>query len=236
MTAAAQKELDPFWGWEEVALFCGAILPSIGGAMVMARLGGRIAPVALGSGAGRQLSFQFWVYAFLVSALFLIVSYRYKEPFWRSLGFQFPFRRAWLCLLVGPVLAVLTSALGAALRAPPVTSPIQGMITGRASFIAVVTFVSVLGPLVEEMVFRGFLLPVVRKSLGSIAAILITAAAFALLHGSQNQWSWQNLMIIGLAGVVFGVARLNLSSTLAAAVIHGAYNLTFFAGFVFVGK
>jgi membrane protease YdiL (CAAX protease family) len=62
--------------------------------------------------------------------------------------------------------------------------------------------------------------------LGPWLAILATAIPFALLHGAQNEWTWQLLVPIGLAGVVFGVVRYKTGSTVAAMLVHVGYNAT----------
>jgi membrane protease YdiL (CAAX protease family) len=53
------------------------------------------------------------------------------------------------------------------------------------------------------------------------------------MHGPQYGWSWQHVVLVGVAGVVFGMVRHKTGSTAAAAAIHATYNLTFFAAFVF---
>jgi hypothetical protein len=117
--------------------------------------------------------------------------------------------------------------IGVALRAPVVPNPV-------ASWpLAAVGLVSVgLAPLFEELVFRGFLYPLLAHSLGVWPGILLSAAPFALLHGQQNQWSWQHVAVIAIAGVVFGWVRYRTASTAAAALVHSGYNLMFFAGFL----
>ena len=52
------------------------------------------------------------------------------------------------------------------------------------------------------------------------------------MHGQEYQWFWQQLLVIGLAGVAFGYARYKTGSTAAAALLHGGYNLTFFVGYL----
>ena len=65
-----------------------------------------------------------------------------------------------------------------------------------------------------------------------VLAAVVTAVPFALLHGPAYQWSWQHLLLVFLAGCVFGVVRSVLDSTLAAAATHSAYNLTLLAGYI----
>ncbi len=66
----------------------------------------------------------------------------------------------------------------------------------------------VLAPIFEEMLFRGFLLPLLARSLGPWLGILLTAVPFALLHGAQNHWAWQPIVLIGMAGIVVWLRAL----------------------------
>ena len=83
-----------------------------------------------------------------------------------------------------------------------------------------------LGPIFEELVFRGFLYPLFARSIGAWPAILATAIPFALLHGQQSEWAWQLLAPIGLAGVAFGWVRYKTGSTVASTLVHIGYNAT----------
>ena len=65
---------------------------------------------------------------------------------------------------------------------------------------------------------------------------VLSALPFALLHGPQYAWSWRHLVLITVAGVAFGYARYRSGSTAAAAIVHAAYNTTFFLAFVLYGK
>ena len=121
--------------------------------------------------------------------------------------------------------------LGVLLRAPTDSSQIEGLIKSRASLAAVMLFGVVLAPIFEEMLFRGFLLPLLARSVGPWLGILLTAVPFALLHGAQNQWAWQPIVLIGVAGIVFGYVRYKTGSTTAAFLMHSAYNATGFLGY-----
>ena len=61
-----------------------------------------------------------------------------------------------------------------------------------------------IGPLVEEIFFRGSAAAVGGASLGPIAGILIGAVPFALLHGPQYAWSWRHRADDRGAGSAFG--------------------------------
>ncbi len=226
MTSPANRRDYPFWTYEDLALFLGAALPSFLLAALLVRA------AAFPSVAIKTLTFQSLVYALLLGTLYLVISWRYGKPFWRSLNWTGGFRGAWLCVVAGPALAIVSAVLAMILRAPAVPSPIESFISGRASLVIVMLFLTIFGPLFEELLFRGFLFPLVARSLGAWPGILLTAALFALLHGSQNHWTWQDLVVIGVAGTVFGYARYKTGSTAASTFVHAGYNLTLFVGFI----
>ncbi|MBV8841222.1 MAG: CPBP family intramembrane metalloprotease [Bryobacterales bacterium] len=208
-----------FWGYEDLGLFLGAIIPSglLGAVLVRA--------LHINSTAARTLFFQCLLYAILLGALYLLIAVRYRRPFWTSLGWSRPRIGLLACVVGGPILAIATSIVGASLKAPEVKDPIRGLITTRSSLIVVLLFIVVLGPIFEELVFRGFLYPLLAKSFGAAAGIAFTALPFALLHGAQNQWAWQQIAMIGIAGAVFGYARYKTGSTAASTMLHCGFNL-----------
>ncbi|MGD0578165.1 MAG: CPBP family glutamic-type intramembrane protease, partial [Bryobacteraceae bacterium] len=66
--------------------------------------------------------------------------------------------------------------------------------------------------------------------------ILSTSLLFAALHGPQYAWSWQHLLLLVLASAAFGVTRARWNSTGASTLVHAAYNMTFFIGFLLQGR
>ena len=94
-------------------------------------------------------------------------------------------------------------------------------------------FVVVLGPVFEELVFRGFLLPLLVQTFGPAGGILLTALPFALLHGAQNQWAWQQITVIGIAGAAFGYAKYRTGSTAASTLLHSGFNLVGAIAYIF---
>jgi hypothetical protein len=78
----------------------------------------------------------------------------------------------------------------------------------------------------EELFFRGFLYPVLARSTGMPIAVLLTAVAFALLHGAQLGFSWGPVLVIFLVGIVLTVVRARKNSVAASVLIHMAYNGT----------
>jgi membrane protease YdiL (CAAX protease family) len=222
----------PAWGWEDVALLIGAVLPSLLLGTGLMRVLRRLAPGLFGVVAVATLTYQLFVYVFLVGALFLLISWKYGQPFWKALGWTMAFRGAITSVLAGPLLAVGVSFLGVLLRAPDVNDPIREMITGRPTLAVVIAFGVLIAPFVEELIFRGFLLPLIARSVGPWLAIVLTAVLFALPHGAQNEWAWQQLTLIALAGMAFGFARVRTGATSASFLMHASFNATQFLGFL----
>lgn len=106
----------------------------------------------------------------------------------------------------------------------------------RLSIALIGLFSSTLGPLCEELVFRGFFQPLLIRTFGVPLGILLCAVPFALLHGPQYHWSWQVVVLLTLAGATFGYTRLLTRSTAASTLVHATYNLTFFMGYLLQRK
>jgi len=210
----------------------GAILPALLVGAVAVRAGRAAAPKTFASDAITTLVYQCVFYGVLLAVLYVLTTVRYGLPFWQAVGWTFRFHGAWSFLAVSPVLAIGLSAIGVWLRTPPIVNPIEDLLDSGVSRLALLLFVAVLGPLWEEVMFRGFLYALLEHAWGPWPAILLSAAPFALIHGAQNQWLWQPLLVIGVAGVAFGYARYKTGSTAASALLHIGYNSTLLVGFL----
>jgi membrane protease YdiL (CAAX protease family) len=225
MTPELEPREYPFWTYEDLGLFVGSLIPIF----LLAWLVVRVIP--LPKGAVGAMVYQSLIYALLLGVLYVVVAWRYGQPFWQSLGWT-TFRLPFLCAAVGPALAIGTSALGVVLKAPDLPSPVEGLISDRLSLFIMMLFLTVFGPVFEELVFRGFLFPLLARSVGPWLGILLTATPFALVHGQQYHWSWQLVTLVGLAGAAFGFVRHKTGSTAAATLVHTGYNATFFIGYL----
>lgn len=228
VSPASAPERYPFWSYLDLAIFLSLALPCL---MIAALF---IKAVLL-VGAFRPppkvlelLPTQFLGYGLWFGALYVWLKVRYGRPFWRSLGWMEPPRPLGRYAAGGALLAISVVLLGLALRTPNIDMPIKELLADRLSVLLVGLFAITLGPLFEELMFRGFLLPLLVRSLGVAAGVILTALPFALLHGPQYAWSWRHLLLITLAGVGFGWVRWRSGSTLAATVAHAAYNAMFF--------
>lgn len=209
MTAPRQ----PVWTLQDLGLFLGAAVPCW---LVASVAAGWIANVT-----ARQLSAQALLELLLIGVLYLLALFR-DRSFSEALGWAFPFRGLWFCVLGGPLLALAVSGIARLLRAPEIHSAIDQLQAGSIPLPVIGVFAVVLGPLFEELVFRGFV--------QSVLGLVMTSGIFALLHGAQNQWIWQYLVVMFLVGIVFGFARRWSGSTIASLLLHMGFNLTALLG------
>ena len=82
--------------------------------------------------------------------------------------------------------------------------------------------VCILGPIAEELIFRGWFFGALQKRIGAAATIALTAAGWAALHYS---YSWAVMGVILVDGLMLGLARLTSRSVYPPIVMHILYNL-----------
>jgi hypothetical protein len=225
----------PFWTYQDLVLFLGAGLPAIFGATMLAGLirklaGGEIAkPLEV-------LLVQLLAWGLWFGALWALLRFKYRQPFWQSLEWNANGRVVLPWLLRGPLMAMTLVVLSVFLRMPKVDTPMSELLRSQWALLLIGGFASTLGPMFEELGFRGFLMPLLTRTFGATAGIVLSAAAFAVLHGPEYAWSWRHVALVGIAGCAFGWARLKTGSTAAAAAMHATYNMTLFAGLLYQGE
>lgn len=214
---------EPFWSYRDVLLFVGIAFPSL---LLSAGLVRLVAPRLHFSEGFAELSAQFLWYLMVFGFLGVLFRVVYRMPFWRSLGFALPSPYAGLCFALGPLLAIGLSYIGTVLlKTPVIESPFDKLLADRPTAILFLIFGVVMGPLCEELAFRGFLMPLLMRSFGTVAGILATAALFGALHAPEYHKVWQYAVLIGSAGAVFGYVRYRTGSTASATFMHIGYNL-----------
>ena len=167
---------------------------------------------------------EFLGYAVLFLAL-KILFLRYDKPLLASLGWvdQRVFRKMHL-IITGFLLAGGMVFLGWILQTPEVQTPFEKLLDDRVSRIVIALFGVTLAPVIEELLFRGFLQPVLVDHFGVLPGILSTSILFGAMHLVQNANIWQSGLLIAIVGFVLGVIRHVSGSTKASALTHIAYN------------
>ena len=217
-------ERDPFWGYGDLLCFLGLAIPSLlagwgAGWLALAWLKLKVVSLA---------AEMIVLYACLFGSLRMMFRVLYDRPFWRSLGWK-PVRLPvmWV-MLCGMITAVLVAAASTLIHTPTGDNPMTQLMETRADVLVMGVLGITLAPLCEELAFRGFLQPLLVRSLGAVPGIALAAAAFGLLHFQEYGNSWRHALIIAMAGAAFGWMRQATGSTKAAAIMHAASNSLFF--------
>lgn len=90
------------------------------------------------------------------------------------------------------------------------TSPIR---------IALIVFVVLVGPVMEEFAFRGIGLDAYRRSAGTVYALGLTSLLFGLYHFTLHL-----VIPLGFLGLIFGLSRVMTRSLWCAIFIHCLHN------------
>jgi uncharacterized protein len=219
-----QPKPYPFWGYRDVFLL--ATLAFI----LLVVIGTAAHAVYPRTNAVQAIAVTFLFEGLWFAILYAVIHAGYGRPFWSSLGWFPPPGGVARCILFGVVAAVVTVLLGSMLPRPHGRTLMEELLQDRASILMLGFFATTLGPLFEELAFRGFLMPLLVKSFGAVGGVLLQALPFALLHGFDYSWSWQQLILLFLAGTAFGWMRLKTGSTAASTYMHAGYNFTAFVG------
>lgn len=160
-------------------------------------------------------------FCLLMPLLFLAA--RFKTPSWRqalalhrvtltSLGF-------WLSVLIAYLL--LQTLINGLFEIP--SNDFLASISGTRS-LGLTLVVTLLAPVLEESLFRGYLFTAWRHTrLGLTGTLLLTSVLFVGLH--VNQYHWVHLTFVFMLAVILGLSREKTGSLWTSIILHGANNL-----------
>ncbi|HEY4356686.1 MAG TPA: CPBP family intramembrane glutamic endopeptidase [Acidobacteriaceae bacterium] len=161
-------------------------------------------------------------------------------------------RHWWKLILLGGVAAILASLADSLIKSPSSTD-LMRMFQKPSTAWTFVIVGSLIAPLMEEIAFRGFLLPALATAYDWIAvertpaglawwqrttehtrgawifAALFSSAAFTLIHGGQLHWAYGPILVLFIPSLLFAAVRIRLRSVAASTLVHIAYD-----GFIFL--
>lgn len=203
----------------------------------------------MASDARLAIPTQVLTYALLAIAAIIVFQALWQQPFAQGIHWNFQIAQSKFIQLVllGLGVGFGITMLGNYLPMPSDPPIMRDMMGSQLGAWMMLIFGITCAPLLEELAFRGFLLPglihglrwlMQRDILSPEAlswatiplAVLFTTIPFALLHSTQVSHAWAPLLLIGIVSVALCVVRLRLNSVAASAVVHASYNFTLFAG------
>lgn len=153
---------------------------------------------------------------------------RVDEPLRETLGLRaVPFHTALLALFAGAALQLPLAELSNLVHVfAPMPADLmqqqQRLLDASSPLVALTAFVSfvVVAPVTEELLFRGIILRGARVSSGTLPALGLSSALFALSHlGAVSA-----IVYALVAGLVLGAVALRTGSTLVAIALHAGVN------------
>lgn len=129
-------------------------------------------------------------------------------------------------LLVLPGIAYLLRPL---LGEPEVSGPVQDLLdkSQGLAFAGLILSVAVGAPLVEELFFRGLLLRSLQRRVPDWAAVVVSAVAFGIAHGSALPIDAVVLVMISLTvfGAILAIMAIRTGRLGPSIVTHAVFNL-----------
>ena len=167
---------------------------------------------------------QFLIDAAVAVYLFLWIEGKYRVRFWQAIRWNWP-KGEWRLLALGTLMLLALSMLENLLPMPKDTPFEKLFANPRDAYLLAIIAVT-LGPLVEELFFRGFLYPVLTRRWGVAWGIFLTALPFAAMHMPQYGYAWGALLVILIVGIICGAVRAVTKSVGASFLVHVGYNGT----------
>lgn len=167
---------------------------------------------------------EFLTYIVVAMYMVLLVEGKYHVRFGDAIRWKWPGAAAFNFLAIG-VLMLGLDFIGRFLPMPKSTPFDQFFARPFDAYLTAI-FAITLGPLMEELFFRGFLYPVLARRLGVFWGIVLTAIPFGLIHAVQYGYAWGAVLVIFMVGVVLTTVRAVTKSVGASFLAHVGYNGT----------
>ena len=226
LPAPPEPQREPFWGYGDLMMFAGLTIPCLLLGVLLVRAVMAVAHLhAASASVVVQLPEQLVGYALLFGALRLMFRMQYGRPFWSSLGWTPVPVAAPYVVAAGAFTALAAILAGGLIHLPQKENQMTELLSqGNVAILLIAAFGVGIAPLCEELAFRGFLQPLLARSLGAPAGILTAGVAFGLLHFREYGNSWRHALLLSGAGACFGWMRHATKSTKASVIMHASYN------------
>ena len=182
------------------------------------------------------------VYLLASGATLALIRYRighYPQP-WRALGLRFDGLAthlgrgvagygAFVCLLVVSTLAL--GKLGLIGTLPATLAQLKGpmeLLTQTqppAAYVVYFMLICIIAPVVEEIIFRGFIYAGLRRVMAMGPAMVLSAAVFAVIHVGAPP---AGQVVIGLIALVLAYLYEHSRSVVPSMVAHSLHNTLLF--------
>lgn len=159
--------------------------------------------------------------------IYKIVVGRGRKGFWKALQWEQAPVQTGTFLFFGVALSIAIQLLSLLLPKRE-ELPIEQMFDTPASAYLLAFFGICVAPFMEELVFRGFVYPVLERRWGVGLAVLITGGLFAAIHGPQLGGGVAEMSAMLVVGLILSLVRARTGSLKSSFLVHLGYNSTLF--------
>lgn len=170
------------------------------------------------------------------------------RPFWNVIHWNWSHVRGRVIQFIALGIGMsIVAQLLERLMTLPNDMPIDAFFHSRALLWCLTLYGTIVAPIFEETMFRGFLLPAIAVAVDwmlpqrerpryetdlSVPAVItssiLTSAGFGMMHAQQLGFAWNAVALLSCVGLVLAFVRLHFRSVAASAVVHSAYNSSLF--------
>jgi membrane protease YdiL (CAAX protease family) len=233
-TAGPRAAIFPAWSWWDVLAVLGFTIFTVFLFSIVALAIARTIPeykripvADLATDARIVVGAQATAYPVVLVLIFVVVRTRAGQRFRDAIHWHWPGVFAYGYVVGGVILALVIEGLSTFLPIPK-SLPMDNYFHNASSAYLLAAFGITLAPLLEEVFFRGMLYPLMRRAFGLAIAVLLTAVAFAAIHGAQLGYAWSPILSIFVVGIVLTVVRARTNSVASSFLVHCGYNFTLF--------
>lgn len=182
----------------------------------------------------------------LLCILFVVQFLKKQGSSWRELGFNIPQGRTLKEMAIGvtgyvgtlPLFVLVLAALiyfSSLFSYEPPPHPLVNVFVEEENRLPLLVIFSVLigaviGPVFEEIFFRGFCYPILKGKIGKVGAMVVSAAFFASIH--HTGFVFWPIFILGMALAYLYETRRSLLAPITLHVVHNSL----FIGYFFLAK
>ena len=200
-----------------------------------------------------QLAATTLTYGFALGAAYFIYPHLWGVTFAAGIRWNLAAARRYVFWLIpgGLALGFLAQAVESLVTLPK-DLPMDQFFRTPSMVWFLTFFGTLLAPLLEEIVFRGLLLPALsiavdfsrlprslevrdlwRESdtfspFALVVSSIVTSLLFAAIHAPQLAYTWAAVSLLAAVSLVLCAVRLRFRSVAASTLVHGAYNLSVF--------
>lgn len=178
------------------------------------------------------------------------------RPFWNVLEWHWAHARVRIprLMLLGLAMCIVVATIERFLTMPK-DIPMDQMFRSTGLLWGMTFYGTIIAPIFEETMFRGFLLPAFAVAIdwgflkrerpsfegnlstaSLIVSSLVTSAGFGLMHAQQLGFAWNAVALLSSVGLILAFVRIHYRSVACSAVVHATYNgIMFFAMFLATG-